>query len=147
MKIIAQNKKAYHDYFVEETYESGIQLKGSEIKSIRLGKVNLSDSYVTFRNSEAFILNMHIAKYEQANIFNHEETRTRKLLMHKNEIIKLFTQTKLKGLSVIPLKVYLKEGLCKVEIGLVRGKKDYDKRQTLKEKDMKKRIAKQLKDR
>ncbi len=147
MKIIAQNKKAYHDYFIEETYEAGIQLKGSEIKSIRLGKVNLSDSYVTFRNSEAFLLNMHVAKYEQANIFNHDETRTRKLLMHKNEIIKLFTQTKLKGLSVIPLKVYLKEGLCKVEIGLVRGKKDYDKRQTLKEKDMKKRIAKQLKDR
>ncbi len=147
MKIIAQNKKAYHDYFIEEVYEAGLQLRGSEIKSIRLGKVNLGDSYVTFKNSEAYVLNMHIAKYDYSNIFNHDETRTRKLLLHKNEIIKLFSQTKLKGLSVIPLKVYLKDGLCKMEIGLARGKKDYDKRQTLKEKDMKKRIDKQLKDR
>ncbi len=147
MKIIAQNKKAYHDYFIEETYEAGIQLKGSEIKSIRMGKVNLSDSYVTFKGNEAFILNMHISKYDYSNIFNHEETRTRKLLLHKNEIVKLFSQTKLKGLAVVPLKVYLKDGLCKMEIGLAKGKKDYDKRQTLKEKDMKKRVEKQLKDR
>jgi SsrA-binding protein len=145
MKIIAQNKKAYHDYFIEETFEAGIQLKGSEIKSIRLGKVNLSDTHVTFNNNEAYILNMHIAKYDFSSIFNHEETRTRKLLLHKSEIIKLFSQTKIKGLSVIPLKLYLKEGLCKVEIGLAKGKKDYDKRQSLKEKDMKKRMDKQLK--
>jgi len=146
MKIIAQNKKAYHDYFIEENYEAGIQLFGSEIKSIRQGKVNLSDSYVTFKNNEAYVLNMHISKYDYSNIFNHEETRTRKLLLHKNEIIKLFTKTKLQGYAVIPLKVYLKDGLCKVEIGLAKGKKDYDKRQTLKEKDMKKRMDKQIRD-
>lgn len=145
MKIIANNKKAYHDYFIEETYEAGIQLKGSEIKSIRQGKVNLSDSYVTFRNNEAFVINMHISKYDYSNIFNHEETRSRKLLLHKNQIVKLFTQTKLQGMSVIPLKVYLKDGLCKIEIGLAKGKKDYDKRQTLKEKDVQRRISKQLK--
>lgn len=145
MKIIANNKKAYHDYFIEETYEAGIQLKGSEIKSIRQGKVNLSDSYVTFRHSEAFVINMHISKYDYSNMFNHEETRTRKLLLHKSQIVKLLTQTKLQGMSVIPLKVYLKDGLCKIEIGLAKGKKDYDKRQTLKEKDMKRRISKQLK--
>lgn len=145
MKIIANNKKAYHDYFIEETYEAGIQLKGSEIKSIRQGKVNLSDSYVTFRNNEAFVINMHISKYDYSNMFNHEETRSRKLLLHKNQIVKLFTQTKLQGMSVIPLKVYLKDGLCKIEIGLAKGKKDYDKRQTLKEKDVQRRISKQLK--
>jgi len=145
MKTIANNKKAYHDYFIEETYEAGIQLKGSEIKSIRQGKVNLSDSYVTFRNNEAFVINMHIAKYDYSNMFNHEETRSRKLLLHKEQITKLFSKTKLQGMSVIPLKLYLKEGLCKLEIGLAKGKKDYDKRQTLKEKDMKRRIEKQLK--
>ncbi len=145
MKTIANNKKAYHDYFIEETYEAGIQLKGSEIKSIRQGKVNLSDSYVTFRNNEAFVINMHIAKYDYSNMFNHEETRSRKLLLHKEQITKLFSKTKLQGMAVIPLKVYLKEGLCKIEIGLAKGKKDYDKRQTLKEKDMKRRIEKQLK--
>ncbi|MGE4319968.1 MAG: SsrA-binding protein SmpB [Acholeplasmataceae bacterium] len=147
MKIIAQNKKAYHDYFIEDTFEAGIQLKGSEIKSVRLGKVNLGDSYVTFKGGEAFVLNMHISKYDYSNIFNHEETRTRKLLLHKNEILKMFNQTKLQGATVIPLKIYLKDGLCKVEIGVAKGKKDYDKRQSLKEADMKKRIQKQIKDR
>ncbi len=147
MKIIAQNKKAYHDYFIEDTFEAGIQLKGSEIKSVRLGKVNLSDSYVTFKGGEAFVLNMHISKYDYSNIFNHEETRTRKLLLHKNEILKMFNQTKLQGATVIPLKIYLKDGLCKVEIGVAKGKKDYDKRQSLKEADMKKRIQKQIRDR
>ncbi|MFA6800650.1 MAG: SsrA-binding protein SmpB [Acholeplasmataceae bacterium] len=147
MKIITQNKKAYHDYFIEETFEAGIKLKGSEIKSIRLGKVNLNDSHVTFNNGEAYVLNMHISKYDFSNIFNHEETRTRKLLLHKSEIIKLFNKTKLQGLTVIPLKVYLKDGLCKLQIGLAKGKKDYDKRHVLKEKDMKKRIEKQMKDR
>jgi SsrA-binding protein len=145
MKIVAQNKKAYHDYFIEETFEAGIQLKGSEIKSIRLGKVNLSDTHVTFKNNEAYVLNMHIAKYDYSSLFNHEETRTRKLLLHKNQILKLYSQTKIKGLSVIPLKIYLKEGLCKMEIGLAKGKKDYDKRHVLKEKDMKKRMDKSLK--
>lgn len=145
MKLIAQNKKARHDYFIEETYEAGIKLVGSEIKSIRAGKVNLSDSYVTFRDSEAFVLNMHISKYEQANQFNHEETRTRKLLLHKHEIVKLFSKSREQGYAVIPLKVYLEKGLCKLEIGLAKGKKNYDKRQTLKEKDAKMRLKKVMK--
>ena len=147
MKIISQNKKARHDYFIEDTYEAGIKLMGSEIKSIRQGKVNLSDSYVTFRDGEAFILNMHISKYDYSNRFNHDETRTRKILLHKNEILKLFGKTREQGYAVIPLKVYLKEGLAKVEIGLAKGKKDYDKRQTLKEKDAQKRMDKILKHR
>jgi len=147
MKIISQNKKARHDYFIEETYEAGIKLMGSEIKSIRQGKVNLSDSYVTFKDGEAFILNMHISKYDYSNRFNHDETRTRKILLHKNEILKLFGKTREQGYAVIPLKVYLKDGLAKVEVGLAKGKKDYDKRQTLKEKDAQKRMDKILKHR
>ncbi len=147
MKLISQNKKARHDYFIEETYEAGIKLMGSEIKSIRLGKVNLSDSYVTFRDGEAYILNMHISKYDYSNRYNHEETRTRKILLHKNEILKLFGKTREQGYAVIPLKVYLKDGLAKVEIGLAKGKKDYDKRQTLKEKDAQRRMDKTLKHR
>lgn len=142
MKLIAQNKKARHDYFIEETYEAGIKLVGSEIKSIRGGKINLSDSYVTFKDGEAFVLNMHISQYKEANQFNHEETRTRKLLLHKNEIIKLFSKTREQGFAVIPLKVYLEGGLCKLEIGLAKGKKNYDKRQTLKEKDAQMRMKK-----
>ncbi len=145
MKIIAQNKKARHDYFIEETYEAGIKLVGSEIKSIRGGKVNLSDSYVTFREGEAFVLNMHISQYAQANQFNHDETRTRKLLLHKNQILKLFSKTRQQGYAVIPLKVYLEKGLCKLEIGLAKGKKNYDKRQTMKEKDANMRMKKAMK--
>ena len=147
MKIISQNKKARHDYFIEETYEAGMKLMGSEIKSIRQGKVNLSDSYVTFKDGEAFILNMHISKYDYSNRYNHDETRTRKILLHKNEILKLFGKTREQGYAVIPLKVYLKDGLAKVEVGLAKGKKDYDKRQTLKEKDAQKRMDKILKHR
>jgi SsrA-binding protein len=120
---------------------------GSEIKSIRQGKVNLSDSYVTFKDGEAFILNMHISKYDYSNRYNHDETRTRKILLHKNEILKLFGKTREQGYAVIPLKVYLKDGLAKVEVGLAKGKKDYDKRQTLKEKDAQKRMDKILKHR
>lgn len=147
MKLISQNKKARHDYFIEETYEAGIKLMGSEIKSIRLGKVNLSDSYVTFKDGEAYLLNMHISKYDYSSRYNHDETRTRKILLHKNEILKLFGKTREQGYSVIPLKVYLKDGLAKVEIGLAKGKKDYDKRQTLKEKDAQRRMDKILKHR
>jgi len=145
MKIITQNKKARHDYFIDETFEAGIQLLGSEIKSIRLGKVNLSDSFVTFKNGETFVNNMHIAKYDFSNRFNHEETRSRKLLLHQKEIIKLFSKTREHGYTIIPLKVYLKEGLCKVEIGLAKGKKDYDKRESLKEKDAQMRMKKNMK--
>jgi SsrA-binding protein len=147
MKIIAQNKKARHDYYIEDTFEAGIKLKGTEIKSIRLGKANLNDSFVTFKDGEAFVNNMHVAIYEQGNIFNHEETRARKLLLHKKEIHKLYSRTKEQGYTIIPLKIYLKEGLCKLEIGLAKGKKDYDKRETLKERDMDMRLKKALKNR
>ncbi|MBN2300676.1 MAG: SsrA-binding protein SmpB [Acholeplasmataceae bacterium] len=147
MKLISQNKKARHDFFIEETFEAGIQLLGSEIKSIRLGKVNLSDSFVTFKDGEAYVNNMHIAKYDFSNRFNHEETRPRKLLLHKKEIIKLFSKTREQGLTIIPLKVYLIEGLCKIEIGLAKGKRDYDKRISLKEKDQQMRLKKVLKNR
>lgn len=145
MKIIAQNKKASFDYFILEKYECGIILKGTEIKSIRATKVSINDSYVRIKNNEAFIINMNIKKYEMGNIFNHDETRERKLLLHKNEIIKLYNKTILDGLTIIPLKVYLKDGLCKVEIGLCKGKKNYDKREALKEKDQKLHIQKTLK--
>jgi SsrA-binding protein len=147
MKIISQNKKARHDYFIEDTYEAGIQLLGSEIKSIRQGKVNLNDAFVTFRNQEAFVNNMHISKYDFSNRFNHEETRARKLLLHKKEIVKLFSKTREQGYTIIPLKIYLKEGLAKVEIGLAKGKKSYDKRETLKQKDQDMRVKKMLKNR
>ena len=142
MKVIVSNKKARHDYFILETLEAGLQLVGSEIKSIRLGKVNLNDSYITFKGGEAFVLNMHISKYEFSNIFNHDELRTRKLLLHKREIIKLSSKMKEQGLSIIPLKLYIEKGLAKIEIALVKGKKDYDKRQTLKDKDEKMRLKK-----
>jgi SsrA-binding protein len=145
MKVISQNKKARHDYFIEETYEAGIQLLGSEIKSIRTGKVTVNDSFVTFRGGEAFVHNLHIAKYDFSSIFNHEETRPRKLLLHKKEILKLFGKTREQGYTIVPLKVYLKEGLCKVEIGLAKGKRDYDKRESLKEKDQNMRMKKILK--
>ncbi len=144
MKIIAKNKKARHDYFIEETYEAGIKLLGSEIKSVRLGKVTVNDSFVTIKEGEVFVHNLHIAKYDFSNRFNHEETRPRKLLMHKKEILKLFSKTREQGFTLIPLKVYLKEGLAKVEIGLAKGKKDYDKRETLKEKDQAMRLKKLL---
>jgi SsrA-binding protein len=145
MKIIANNKKARHDYFILESHEAGIKLLGSEIKSIRLGKVNINDSFVTFKDGEIYVNNLHISKYDFSNIFNHEETRPRKLLLHKNEILKLFSKTREQGLTIIPLKVYLKEGLCKLEIGLAKGKKDYDKRESLKEKDQQLRLKKILK--
>jgi len=147
MKLISQNKKARHDYFISETFEAGIQLLGSEIKSIRLGKVNLNDAFVTFKNGEAYVNNMHISKYDFSNRFNHEETRPRKLLLHHKEIVKLFAKTREQGFTIIPLKVYLVEGLCKVEIGLAKGKKEYDKRETLKEKDQDLRMKKIMKNR
>ncbi len=147
MKLISQNKKARHDYFIEESLEAGIQLLGSEIKSIRLGKVNLNDAFVTFRNGEMFVNNMHIAIYEFSNRFNHDETRARKLLVHKKEIFKWFSKTREQGYTIIPLKIYLKDGLAKVEIGLAKGKKEFDKRESLKEKDTQMRLKKILKNR
>lgn len=145
MKIVAQNKKAYHDYFILDTYEAGIELQGTEIKSIRKGSVNLKDSFIRIRNDEAFIDNMHIAPYEQGNRFNHEPLRQRKLLLHKKEIKKMQKELKENGLTIVPTKLYFNTSKLKVEIALARGKKLYDKRQDLKEKDSKRDIEKALK--
>lgn len=145
MKIVAQNKKAYHDYFILDTYEAGIELQGTEIKSIRKGSVNLKDSFIRIRNDEAFIDNMHIAPYEQGNRFNHEPLRQRKLLLHKKEIKKLQKELKENGLTIVPTKLYFNTSKLKVEIALARGKKLYDKRQDLKAKDAKRDMERALK--
>lgn len=145
MKIIAQNKKASHDYFILDRYEAGIKLKGTEIKSIRQGKVSINDAYVNIKNNAVQIINMNISKYDKGNIFNHDETRTRELLLHKKEILKMIVKLKTDGITIIPLKVYLVQGLCKIEIGLAKGKKNYDKREDLKEKDAKMRMDKAFK--
>ena len=135
--IEVKNKKAYFDYSILEELEAGIALTGTEIKSIRKGSIDLKDTFVNIKNNEAFILNMYIAKYEEGNIFNHEEHRTRKLLLHKKEIKKLKEQIKTEGLTIIPLKLYFKINKVKILIGICKGKKLYDKRATLKEKDLK----------
>ncbi|HKL94832.1 MAG TPA: SsrA-binding protein SmpB [Haploplasma sp.] len=145
MKIIARNKTASFNYFLEEKYEAGLKLVGSEIKSIRLGKVSINEAYITFKNNEAFITNMHIAAYEQANRYNHQETRPRKLLLNKKEIINLVVKSKEQGYSVIPVNLYIKNGLAKVEIALAKGKKDYDKRETLRNRDQEMRMKKVIK--
>lgn len=135
--IEVKNKKAYFDYSILEELEAGIVLRGTEIKSIRKGSIDLKDTYVNIKNNEAYILNMYIAKYEEGNIFNHEERRTRKLLLHKKEIKKLKEQIKIEGLTIIPLKLYFKKNKVKILIGVCKGKKLYDKRASLKEKDLK----------
>ena len=145
MKVVTQNKKAFHDYFILDTYEAGIELKGTEIKSVRLGHVNLKDALIRFKNDEAFIENMHIAPYEQGNIFNHEPLRNRKLLLHKKQIKKLQREVKENGLTVVPTKLYFNTSKLKVEIALARGKKLYDKRQDLKAKDAKRDMERALK--
>ena len=145
MKIVSQNKKAYHDFFILDTYEAGIELKGTEIKSVRKGSVNLKDSFIRIKNDEAFIENMHIAPYEQGNRFNHEPLRTRKLLLHKKQIKKLQKEVKENGLTIVPTKLYFNTSKLKVEVALARGRKLYDKRQDLKEKDSKRDIERALK--
>lgn len=145
MKVVTQNKKAFHDYFILDTYEAGVELKGTEIKSVRLGHVNLKDAFIRFKNDEAFIENMHIAPYEQGNIFNHEPLRNRKLLLHKKQIKKLQREVKENGLTVVPTKLYFNTSKLKVEIALARGKKLYDKRQDLKAKDAKRDMERALK--
>ncbi len=139
------NRKAKYDYIIEETYEVGIVLTGTEIKSIRQGKANLKDSYAIIRNEELYLLNTHISAYEKGNIFNHDETRTRKLLMHKREILKLNNKLILEGYTLIPLKIYFVKGRAKVLIGLCKGKKNYDKRQTIKERDIEREMSKSYK--
>ena len=132
-----KNKKAYFNYFIIRELEAGIVLLGTEIKSIKKGSCNITDSYIRIKNNEAYIINMYIEKYNEGSIFNHEETRERKLLLHKKEIKKLLEEVKTEGYSLIPLRVYIKEGKAKVLIGLAKGKKLYDKRETIKKRDLK----------
>lgn len=141
---IAINKKAYHDYFIEEELEAGLVLVGTEIKSVRSGKVQLKEAFISFEHMEAYVKAMHISQYKEANIFNHDETRIRKLLLHKREILKLYQAQKIDGYTIIPLKMYFKNGFAKLLIGLCKGKKLYDKRASDKEKTMKKEALKAL---
>ena len=145
LKIVARNKKATHDYYILDDYEAGIVLTGTEIKSIRASKVSIQDAYIQIKNGKAIIVNMHIAKFDQGNIFNHQETRNRDLLLHKKEIRKLDSKVRLEGLTIIPLEVYLKSGLAKIKIALTKGKKEYDKRDTLKEEALNKEKRRNLK--
>ena len=143
MEIV--NRQASFNYFIEETYEAGIVLTGTEIKSIRIGKCNIKDSYVIIKNREAYLLNAHISHYEQGNIFNHEETKTRKLLLNKREILKLNDKINIEGYTLIPLKIYFVKGRAKVLVGVCKGKKNYDKRESLKEKDLQRELSKNFK--
>jgi SsrA-binding protein len=147
MKIVAQNRKAFHDYFIEESFEAGIVLTGTEVKSLRDGKANLKDSYVIIKDSEAFLLNCHISPYTHGNIMNHDPTRTRKLLLHRKEIIRLQGLAAQKGYSLVPLKIYFKESRAKVEIGLVKGKRQYEKRESIKKKEADREIERAMKSR
>ena len=142
--IIASNPKARHDYFIDDTIECGIELVGTEVKSVRLGKVNMKDSYALIKNGELFVLGMHISPYEQGNIFNKDPLRTRKLLAHKKEIQKLIGKKKKKGVTLVPLSLYWVKNKIKLEIGIARGKKLYDKRQDIAKKDAERRIQRYL---
>lgn len=144
-KVLAQNKKAGHDYFIEDTIEAGLVLQGTEIKSIRNGRVQLKDSFVRIRNNEAWISNMHVSPYEQGNRFNHDPLRSRKLLIHKKQINELIGKTKRDGYTIVPLKMYIKNGYAKVLIGLGKGKKEYDKRHDMKKKEAKREIERAFK--
>lgn len=144
-KLIANNKKAYHDYFIEETYEAGISLVGTEVKSIRLGKCSIKEAYIRISKNEAYIEGMNITPYEQGNIFNRDPLRTRKLLLHKYEIHKLQGKIAMDGYTIVPLKVYLTKSLIKLEIGVAKGKKLYDKRHEIAKKDAKREAAKEYK--
>jgi len=146
-KIVCVNRQARHNYFIDEIYEAGLVLLGSEVKSLRDGKANLVDSYAQIRHGEAFLINAHISPYEGANQFNHEPTRIRKLLLHGREIERLTGKTKERGLTLIPLKLYFKGGRAKVELGLARGKKLYDKRETLRRKVAEREVERSLKSR
>jgi len=144
-KLVVNNKKAYHDYFIDETYEAGIALHGTEVKSMRMGKCSIKESFIKIENNEVFIYGMHVSPYEKGNIFNKDPLRVKKLLMHKYEINKLSGKVAEKGYTLVPLKVYFKEGKAKVEIGLARGKKLYDKRHDIAKKDQKRDAEKEFK--
>ena len=139
------NRKARYDYEIEDTYEAGIVLTGTEIKSIRMGKVNIKDSYAIIRNNEVYLLNTHISLYEEGNRFNHDEDRTRKLLLHKKEILKLKDKLEIEGYTLVPLKIYFVKNKAKVLIGIAKGKKNYNKKETIKERDIQREMEKSLK--
>ena len=144
-KLIANNKKAYHDYFIDETFEAGIVLHGTEVKSMRMGKCSIKESFIRIENGEVFVYGMHVSPYEKGNIFNKDPLRIKKLLMHKYEINKLLGKIKEKGYTLVPLQVYFKDGRAKVEIGLARGKKLYDKRDAIAKKDQRREAEKEFK--
>ncbi len=145
MKLVANNKKAYHDYFVEEKYEAGIVLHGTEVKSMRLGKCSIKESFIRIENGEIFAYGMHVSPYEKGNIFNKDPLRVKKLLLHRKEINKLMGKIAEKGYTLVPLQVYFRDGKAKVEIGLAKGKKLYDKRQDIAKKDQRREAEKELK--
>ena len=145
IKLIANNKKAYHDFFIEDKFEAGISLFGTEIKSVRMGKVSIKESYVEIDKGEAYIIGMNISPYEMGNIFNKDPLRTMKLLLHKYEIEKLLGKSSEKGYTIMPLQVYLKDGKCKIEIGLAKGKKLYDKRESIAKKDQRRELEREFK--
>ncbi|MFF5209403.1 SsrA-binding protein SmpB [Streptosporangium sp. NPDC000396] len=146
-KVIAQNKRAWHDYHIEATYEAGLVLQGTEVKSLRLGRASLIDGYAVVKDGEAWLINAHIPEYTMGTWTNHAARRTRKLLLHRKEIDKLLSRTKEGGLTLVPLSIYFKDGKAKVEIGLAKGKKDWDKRQTLAEKQAKREMAREIRHR
>ena len=145
MKLVANNKKAYHDYFIEEKYEAGLVLHGTEVKSLRMGKCGIKEAFIRIENGEVFIYGMHISPYEKGNIFNKDPLRVRKLLLHKSQIQKLIGNSAEKGYTIVPLQVYFSNGRAKIEIGLAKGKKLYDKRQDIAKKDQKREAEKELK--
>jgi len=144
--ILASNKKAYHDYFILDKYEAGIELKGSEVKSVKAGKVSIKESYVKILHNEVVIINMNVSKYDYTKVFEVDEKRTRKLLLHRKEIKKLLGKTTQEGFTLVPLTIYIKKGLVKIEIALAKGKKIYDKREEIAKKDQKRDIERALKD-
>lgn len=143
-KILANNKRARHDYFIEKEIQAGIELKGTEVKSIRLGKASIKEAYIEIQNGQAFIIGMHVSPYKEGNIFNADPTRDRKLLLHKKEILKLDMEVRKNGYTIVPLNIHLDQGLIKLDIALARGKKLYDKRETLKREDDKRKIERSL---
>lgn len=145
MKLVANNKKAYHDFFIEEKYEAGIVLHGTEVKSMRLGKCSIKEAFIKIENGEVFVYGMHVSPYEKGNIFNKDPLRVKKLMLHKMEINKLSGKISEKGYTLVPLQVYFKDGRAKVEIGLAKGKKLYDKRQDIAKKDQKREAEKEMK--
>ena len=144
-KLIANNKKAYHDFFIDETYECGIALHGTEVKSMRMGKCSIKEAFVRIEDGEVFVYGMHVSPYEKGNIFNKDPLRVRKLLLHKKEILKIFGKMKEQGITVVPLQVYFSGSLVKIEIGLAKGKKLYDKRETIAKKDQRREAEKEFK--